>query len=628
MLSGARTELPSLHYHNLHSWNRAEGFYRMSPVSSDTSYELMSRQPSVWDVMGFGANAPFYRTGPAEPPAANAADVYSEIRELETELSRLLQSLRSPVNTGARQKTKTRIEEIRAAFNAIADRARRSSLSKDEIRMIEHRVRTAIGVLLSPGSAEMRILSGVKYYEPFRVPPSMGDASSDRTLEAIRTMRSVWDVTGSGARRPFFYSDGASGGGRPEDQAHELRVRQARRFADELDNRLARLRTVLGESVSFLNRQAERSRALGSAMPDDDSVRRERYILQGALGHYDVLSRETETFIDVLGIIVVKLLKHQIAAEKKKAEDLARTVDHTAAGSGGQEPVRYFDFGKEPRSMSDSSSDGTLEAIRNMRSVWDVTGSGAQRPFFYSDGSWHDDDINPGEMDAIAEDFPKSYGLLETMSEKFGIQMDRIVDAQLVLVCARIRDELGIGHEYGLFNRVLEGFIDETVGTPADFVAAFKDYARKFLLLKVASASGSGGQGSGPASAHFFENPASAHMTMADDPTSIDAFRAGIDAVGLVGGASSSTNRPFYRSGPSTDSTVTGMVEDTGETSGGAFEGGAGQLAGAGGTGTSHQRVAQRQVAGARTMVQTRAHASLPVVTPAMAPIRSTLGRL
>ncbi len=131
-----------------------------------------------------------------------------------------------------------------------------------------------------------------------------------------------------------------------------------------------------------------------------------------------------------------------------------------------------------------------------------------------------------------------------------------------------------------------------------------------------------GGNVPGPMAARYYD-PARVPPSMAeassDGTVAMNRQPSVWDVMGF------GANAPFYRSTPST---VAGIVEDTGETSGGAFEGSAGQLAGAGGTGASHQRVARQQVAGARIMVQTRLHASLPVVTPAMAPIRTTLGRL
>ncbi len=78
----------------------------------------------------------------------------------------------------------------------------------------------------------------------------------------------------------------------------------------------------------------------------------------------------------------------------------------------------------------------------------------------------------------------------------------------------------------------------------------------------------------------------------------------------------------------SSEPTVTGLVseEETGETSGGAFETGAEHLAGASQAGSSHQRVAQRQVAGAARVRQpatgVRSAVAAPAVvrTPVLAP--------
>ncbi len=130
---------------------------------------------------------------------------------------------------------------------------------------------------------------------------------------------------------------------------------------------------------------------------------------------------------------------------------------------------------------------------------------------------------------------------------------------------------------------------------------------------------GGGGSPSPSGSARYYEFPGSEYMTMADGPASLDAFRAGIDAVGLVGGAFSSISRPFYRSTPST---VAGLMSDveTGETSGGAFEAGAEHLAGASQAGSSQHRVGQH-VAGARVMTQTRTPVRTPVA--ALAAVRT-----
>jgi hypothetical protein len=45
----------------------------------------------------------------------------------------------------------------------------------------------------------------------------MAEATSDGTYELARRKLSRWGVTGSGAQRPFLYSDGKSGSGEPED---------------------------------------------------------------------------------------------------------------------------------------------------------------------------------------------------------------------------------------------------------------------------------------------------------------------------------------------------------------------------------------------------------------------------
>ncbi len=435
MLSGARTERPSLHHYDLDAWRQPQGLPEISPISSDSAYELMSRRPSVWDVTGSGAQRPF---------------LYSDgIPGNDTRVKAAVDGARRDLENTSRREVRTvyeaSVEETHGRVVSAAARGDVSSVLPAEVEKL--------GAMLLPARATLRAHVTAATMSP--------DPALAKDIGI--------------AQRDVGY-----------------------------------LRAALAWLVAFAQ----------AYLPADKAA-------------------EIKRLVD--------------AAISGGATELRPEIERQGGGSV-QSPIggnHYYDPFRALRSMSEASSDGTLEAIRGMHSVWDAIGSVGQRPFLYSDGSSAD-----GRDEASWEEFQRMRQLYQHMMEKFGISLGALSADELVLNFALIRNELNIGREYGLFNRVLEGFINETDETPADFVAAFKDYARQFLLRKVAGASGSGGQGSGPASAHFFEDPNSAYMTLADDYSGLTAVRAGIDTVGFLGGASSPTSAPFYRSSPAPDGLI------------------------------------------------------------------------
>ncbi len=585
MLSGAKVEGPSLHYYDLNAWRVSQGLPEMSPVSPDGTYELISRKPSVWDIMtGAGINFPYFGGGSSGAESGSSFDLLSE------EISRLGELLRE-------QKTAAAEAEINLFFGAIPDDKRKiaewtseadagyerrremesklwemammaevSGLAPDEVELLKTQVRQIIDFSIL--DVEIEII--LAYVQRMRHPELY-----EHGEVAQGVMERTWGDAGSAVTRTISGLRGVV-----------LRAEYLGLTGDYLE----RIKAEAAEAIEGLQDAARADPDVTELLSDEGVSGPAPTVPVGEGNMLEELSSEVSRLgrlLEMRRLIEAEAIRNLYYVTEDEGTLLEwRSALSTASRVVSETKSKLFDVLKrggydtrlqfQVRQVADSADlsvqiDGILAYVERMR---------------------HPESFHRGEA----------------------------VEGALA----------GSWHDAGsAVTRAIKGL--QSVALKAEYDGLTGDYLRRIRrvvdekIVQLQSSQSGGGSVTSSGGARYYEFPGSEYMTMADGSASLDAFRAGIDAVGLVGGAFSSISRPFYRSTPST---VAGLVEETGETSGGAFEGGAGQLAGAARTGASHQRVAQRQVAGARTMVQTRAHASLPVVTPAMAPIRTTIGRL